>query len=115
MEVTKEDIEKMKQADLMESMMEEFADTFPNLKKVIFDERDMFLAGSIKRAAANFPTIVAVVGLGHVNGIVKHLNTDVDCDELMTIHRPPWWRKWVILSALGCSIVGVILIRKNAH
>ena len=39
-----EDIEKLKQKDVLQSMMEELADYLPAAKEVLIDERDIYLA-----------------------------------------------------------------------
>merc|ERR1719351_149655 len=78
-EITKEDVERCKQKDLLESMLEEMAGTYPALSRVFVQERDLYLAHSLK-LAANRPfghsssspndsthessVVVGVVGIG---------------------------------------------------
>ena len=45
-----EDIEKLKQKDVLQSMMEELADYLPAAKEVLIDERDLYLAARIFQA-----------------------------------------------------------------
>jgi len=71
-ELSKEEIEELKQKSALQGMMEELAEFLPSAKTVLIDERDQYLATRIfEQAEAN---IVAVVGAGHVNGIVAHLH-----------------------------------------
>jgi pheromone shutdown-related protein TraB len=71
-EINKELVEKLKQKDVLTEMMEELAIETPSIKKVLVDERDEYIAHSIYTADAK--TIVAVVGAGHMDGIIKILN-----------------------------------------
>ncbi len=67
-----EEIEKLKQKNTLESMMDELAGFLPAVKEVLIDERDRFLATRIFNSDGD--RIVAVIGAGHVNGIVKNLS-----------------------------------------
>jgi pheromone shutdown-related protein TraB len=66
-----EDIEKLKQKDVLQSMMEELADYLPAAKAVLIDERDIYLAARIYQAEGS--KVVAVVGAGHISGIAAHI------------------------------------------
>ncbi len=70
--LTAEDIEKLKQKDVLQSMMEELADFLPAAKAVLIDERDLYLAARILEAPGR--KVVAVVGAGHMAGIVRQIN-----------------------------------------
>ncbi|AHH10585.1 TraB family protein [Borrelia coriaceae] len=88
--VTQEEIEKLKEQDVLSNMMEEIAKEIPNLKKVLIDERDEFIASKILEGSG---TILAVVGAGHVKGIIKNLKEFkenkkvVNIDELNNIPK----------------------------
>jgi pheromone shutdown-related protein TraB len=69
--VTPEELEKLKEKNLMQSMLEELAGYLPKVKEVLIDERDRYLATKIYNTQGK--KIVAVVGAGHVEGIVKFL------------------------------------------
>lgn len=47
----KEDVEKFKNKDLLETLMLEMAADYPELERVIVDERDKFLAYSLQSCA----------------------------------------------------------------
>ncbi len=66
-----EEIEALKQKDMLQSMLDELAEYLPAAKEVLIDERDTYLAENIGRAEGK--KIVAVVGAGHVPGIVRYL------------------------------------------
>jgi pheromone shutdown protein TraB len=55
---------------------------YPRIYKVMVEERDKFMAGALVHLAEKYPekTIVAIVGKGHVPGMlsqIKYLNKDV--------------------------------------
>lgn len=53
--LTQEDIEELKRSDLLESMLKEFGSSFPEFKRVLIDERDMYLANSLRKAYQPVP------------------------------------------------------------
>ncbi len=56
--------------------LEEMARQFPTMKRVLIDERNVVMAQRIDAAASQAPSVVAVVGDGHVEGIVRLLGRD---------------------------------------
>jgi pheromone shutdown-related protein TraB len=84
-EITEEDIEKLKQQDVLEIVMQTIGKKQPELKTTLIDERDQFLAHTIGHVQTN--KIIAVVGAGHVSGIIKKLGKDIDIDAINQI--PP--------------------------
>lgn len=71
-DLTAEDIEKLKERGAVEGMMEELASYLPRVKSVLIDERDRYLATNIYLSEGE--KVVAVVGAGHVSGIVSWLH-----------------------------------------
>jgi len=105
-EINEEDIEKMKQEDVLHSLLSDVGKSLPILKDILIDERDQYLAQKIRTAPGN--KIVAVVGAGHVPGIKKCWNTDIDVEALEQI--PPKGKtsgilKWIIPLAILVLIV----------
>lgn len=78
-EVTSEDIESLKTSSEMDSLLNELSDTLPAVKKALIDERDRYLAAKIWQAGENAGgtvpagTVIAVLGAGHINGVMEHL------------------------------------------
>lgn len=96
-EITAERIEALKDKDHLSELMKELAQALPEIKGPLIDERDMFLMSKIQEAPGK--NIVAVVGAGHVEGILQHLGESVDRDALSQVPPPSvGWRiaKWVI-------------------
>ncbi len=73
-EIDEDLMEKLKDNDIMNEMLEELSREIPSIKKVLIDERDTYLANSI--LAEKGEKIVAVVGAGHVTGIKKIIESD---------------------------------------
>lgn len=84
-EITEEELEKMKQQDMLDSMLEDMSQSFPALKKPLIDERDQYLSGKIKKAPGE--KIVAVVGAAHVPGIKTEIYKNQNLKQLT--QRPP--------------------------
>lgn len=113
-EITEEDLANLKQSDMLEAALEEVGKEFPIVKKILVDERDMYLAQNIKNA--NGHTIVAIIGAAHANGIKKHINEEIDLNELNDITAKKGFGsivKWII----PITIIGIIAytLFKNRH
>ena len=100
-----EEIEALKQKDMLQSMLDELAEYLPAAKEVLIDERDTYLAENIGRAEGK--RIVAVVGAGHVPGIVAYLQAmgpeRRDLSALESIPPKKWLSKvspWIIPALL---------------
>ena len=96
-EITEKDIEKMQQQDVLESLLADVGKSLPVLRDILIDERDQYLTHKIRTAPGH--KIVAVVGAGHVPGIKKYWNEEIDINRLNQI--PPKGKlsgllKWII-------------------
>jgi pheromone shutdown-related protein TraB len=110
-EISEEELEKIKEQDTLSAMMQEFGKTFPEVKQVLIDERDQFLASKIKSAPGK--KVVAVVGAGHMKGIARTIeqNLELPSEESITVipKGSPIWKiiGWAIPVAIIASIVYV--------
>ncbi|TYT73747.1 TraB/GumN family protein [Desulfobotulus mexicanus] len=102
--IKEEEIERLKNKDAMASLMEEMAGAHPVLQKVLIDERDQYLAEKIRTAPGK--NIVAVVGAGHVPGIVNYWEKTIDTAPLET--TPPPGKTGKILKWLLPAIILLI-------
>lgn len=107
-----EEIERLKAKSTFQNMMDELASFLPSVKEVLIDERDRYLAIRIYNAAGN--KIVAVIGAGHVEGIIESLKRldagtlENDTSSLETI--PPRKKISRILPYLvPAIIIGLIV------
>jgi len=103
-EIDEEKLEELKKQDVLTELMAEMGDSLPVMKRVLIDERDVYMAEQIKRTPGQ--RLVAIVGAGHLEGIKKHLLSDQSAElgELTTI--PPVSRVW---KTLGWLIPAIIL------
>lgn len=110
-EISEEDLAKIREQDALSTMMQEFGKTFPEVKQVLIDERDQFLASKIKSAPGK--KIVAVIGKGHMKGIARIIETDEELpsEESITVipKGAPIWKiiGWAIPVAIIASILFV--------
>ncbi len=107
-EISEEDVEKMKQEDMLETLLADVEKSLPVLRNILIDERDRYLAHKIKTAPGK--RIVAVVGAGHVPGIKKYWEVNADINALEKIPPKGMFTrifKWILpLSILGLFIIG---------
>jgi len=104
--VSEADIEKMKTEDVLEMLLAEIGKSFPEIRRVLIDERDQYLAHEIRGAPGT--RIVAVVGAGHVPGIKRYWDSSIDLAELTRM--PPKARftgllKWAVPGLIIALIV----------
>ena len=105
-EITEEDVEKMKQEDMLQSLLSEVEKSLPVLREILIDERDRYLAQKIKMSPGN--KIVAVVGAGHLPGILKYWEKEIDTQALEVI--PPKGKLGGVLKWLLPSLILLLLI-----
>ena len=77
--VSDEQIEGLKQGDMLESSFSEFAADSPALYETVIAERDAYMAARLREIRAQHPgarDVLAVVGAGHLQGMEKHLRED---------------------------------------
>ena len=112
-----EEIEKLKEKSILQNMMEELAAFLPSVKEVLIDERDIFLANRVYSSEAG--RIVAVVGAGHVPGMVERLRAlheGEPASDLQALSRVPpkgtvsRLAPWLIpIVILGAMVAGFVL------
>ena len=105
-EISKEEIEKLKESDALSEAMQMLADQSPDMKRILIDERDQFMAEKIRQAPGK--RIVAVVGAGHVKGLTLELEREHNLAELETVPSPGKlgiFLKWGI-PALIVGLIG---------
>lgn len=108
-EITEEDIEKLKQGDVLESTFAEFAEQSEPLYDGLIAERDQFMAARLRQEAqdSQHERVLAVVGAGHLEGFARHLQNDSEDPDtqvsaLNTLPPRRAWVKWIpwLITAL---------------
>ena len=112
-----QEIEKLKNRNELDGMMDELADYLPGVKAVLIDERDCYLASKIWTSAppgsGEPKKIVAVVGAGHMQGMIAHLEKlsrdeqTADVSELDIIPPPGFFSRAIrfIIPAVIIALV----------
>ncbi|MEM5947332.1 TraB/GumN family protein [Spirochaetia bacterium 38H-sp] len=120
--ISEEELKKLKEQDALNSMMEELADYLPDVKTVLIDERDTYLATKIWQSPGK--KTVAVVGAGHMPGIISCIKSFADerhMPELKELEKIPPKSKltsflpWLIPAAVIGLIVAGFFIKGPAH
>ncbi|MFI5308606.1 MAG: TraB/GumN family protein [Polyangiales bacterium] len=103
-EISEEDLRRLKRKDVLSELMQELGQAMPELKRALIDERDSYLATKIARSEGK--TVVAVVGAGHLSGMMAALRAgaDANLEELERI--PPVSLQ---VKALGASVSALFL------
>ena len=105
-DITEEEIERMKQQDVLEALLSEVGRSMPALKTILIDERDRYLAAKIRQAPGR--KIVAVVGAGHVPGIRANWDAEVDLAALEAL-PPPGKLGAIMKWGIPASIVAIFI------
>lgn len=111
-EVGDDEIEKLKQGDLLESSFGEFAAESPALYESIIAERDRYMAARLRESvthASGAREVLAVIGAGHLQGMAAHLRDDRDAPTGVRValesvpekSKVPWFT-----IALAAFVVG---------
>jgi pheromone shutdown-related protein TraB len=86
-ELNEEELRRLRQQDVLTRLMEELGAAFPGIKGVLIDERDAYLATRLREAPGQ--RIVAVVGAGHVTGMLAALRDGRAADLAALDTVPP--------------------------
>ena len=115
-EISENQIEDLKDRSEMDSMMNELSEYLPTVKEVLIDERDKYLASQIWTSPGE--KIIAVLGAGHLPGVVSHLENiaagkeTTDTEEISKIPPKSIGSKiasWIIpLIIIGLIVSGFV-------
>ena len=133
-EELKDLVEQLKSSDMVTECIKEMGKEFPRIITPLLHERDLYLTQSIREACRHVtvkkkkvecgmdkwnglnPTIVAIVGAGHVRGIVEAWENDTEINKHELEALPPlslskrclsymWQNKIKILLQVGVILV----------
>ena len=103
--------EMLEDKDLLSSLMEELRDVSPGAGKALIDERDEFIARKIS-SVRNKGKVLAVLGAGHLEGVSKLLNTELEHSEerISTLSEIPKGGKIIktVSYAIPLLLVGLL-------
>ena len=103
------DIDQITEPDFVAELVSELRGFAPTAAKVLIDERDAYLAGSIIRAAeGGNKTVVVVIGAGHKPGVITYLKNPKSIPSLNTLTEIPK-KSLGIGKIIGFIFVGLIV------
>ncbi|RDZ28446.1 TraB/GumN family protein [Lysobacter silvisoli] len=108
-EVGEDEIEKLKQGDVLESSFGEFASESPELYESVISERDRYMAARLRESHGDAREVLAVVGAGHLQGLAQHLREETRApetvrEELESLPKKsdfPWFTLILSVFVLG--------------
>ena len=113
-DVGEDEIEKLKQGDMLESSFGEFASENPALYETIIGERDRYMATRLREEHnSEQRNVLAVVGAGHLAGLARYLETDTEApgplrEQLESVPKKrniPWFT--LAILAIVATGIGV--------
>ncbi|WP_269790766.1 TraB/GumN family protein [Stenotrophomonas sp. Iso1] len=111
-DVGEDEIEKLKQGDMLESSFGEFANESPALYEAIIGERDRYMATRLRQEHnSEQRNVLAVVGAGHLAGLARYLESDTEAPGplLEQLESVPKKRNipWITLLILAVVLTGI--------
>lgn len=109
--ISNEELEKLKETNVLQSMLDEMAKELPTVKRVLIDERDQYLASNIYLAPGK--RVVAVVGAGHAPGLVSYIqqleSKQASSDTTSINTAPPASKAGKVVSwGIVIALLGII-------
>jgi len=114
-DVEEEEIEQLKQGDMLETTFSEFAHDRQDLYQPLIAERDQYMAARLLQEAQSnqHESILAVIGAGHLKGIAQQLRQGMDqpeqtikqLDQLPTPSRWPKLIPWIIVALVMTGFI----------
>lgn len=100
-EISGDEIEQLKQGDMLESAFSEFASRSPALYERLIAERDRFMAARLRQENGDHPgrRVLLVIGAGHLAGTAKALReeNEAPASSIDTLNQTPPPAKWIKL------------------
>jgi len=89
-DVSEEEIERLKEGDILETTFAQFAEQEKDLFGPLIDERDQYMAARLEEAVLehDHQNILAVVGAGHLQGIKSYLQQHATENKENTSTQP---------------------------
>lgn len=115
-EIHEDEIERLKEGDILESTFAEFAKRSEPLYRSLISERDHYMAARLRQIAAkpNPPSkVLAVVGAGHLAGLARELaesqQSPSEIIEQTSVLPPPGrWGLWLTMIVSVLVLGGFI-------
>ena len=117
--VTEEEIEKLKQGDILEATFTEFAESSEKLYTPLIAERDEYMAAKLREdtqraGKVKFENVLVVIGAGHLKGLTQHLQDDQEAPtevrrRLEHVPKGSFWPKLIPWAIVALIIAGFVV------
>jgi pheromone shutdown-related protein TraB len=108
-DISEEQIEDLKRGDLLHSVVGEFGEALPEIKRVLIDERDQYMVGrlaQIAEAPEAPKKILALVGAGHLIGMLPAMESPPNAEHLEKLNiKPPPSRLGLYIGWSICAFI----------
>ncbi|MEM6937161.1 MAG: TraB/GumN family protein [Pseudomonadota bacterium] len=110
-EISEQDIERLKEGDMLENTFAEFAENSEPLYRALIEERDHYMAAALRQQSAEkgVRKVLVVIGAGHLKGLAGALErADAEPAEVLSrLNELPRRGQW--MKTLPWLITAVIL------
>jgi pheromone shutdown-related protein TraB len=110
--VNKEDIEKLKEGDMLDATFSQFAESSKEIYDPLVNERDQYMARRLfdEANSGEHKNILAVIGAGHLKGIKNYLEQQLEntktLEELDSIPAKSNWPKFIPWAIVALVFIG---------
>ncbi len=88
----KDDIEKLKEKDALQTVLDSLPPSFRRIREIVIDERDQYMAQKVRditiHAEKKPKRALVVVGAGHLRGLEEALQREHDLKQLTAVREP---------------------------
>ena len=121
-DIAQEEVEKLKQSDLLESAFSEFASGSKPLYESLIGERDTFMAARLRDEAARSAgtesrRVLVVIGAGHLKGLCTQIREQEEAPALIVaeLAQTPAKARWPKWLAAGLVLLVFVAIAWAFH
>lgn len=107
-ELDRDLLERLKEKDILDELMDELAREIPAAKEVLLDERNAYIASELQQIPAK--TVVAVLGAGHIDGVVAELQKPHEPAMTASLTTVPKTRNWFKVVGYAVPVIFLLLI-----
>ena len=107
-EISEEQIEDLKRGDMLHAVVSEFGEELPEIKRVLIDERDEYMVGRLAQISSSHDApkkILALVGAGHLMGMMPGMDLPPDAGHLQELDQKPPPRKTGLYIGWGICVL----------
>ncbi|MBS0619186.1 MAG: TraB/GumN family protein [Spirochaetes bacterium] len=108
----KDDIEKLKEKDALQTVLDALPPSFRRIREIVIDERDQYMAQKIRAATLHAKQkpkrALVVIGAGHLRGLEEALQSEHDLERLNAVRKPKLVRSLIAFLAPIFIIVAIL-------